>query len=142
MFTITITDVVEGTTYSGWLISNGADGSDAAFLDYVFGAVTPGSLDPSLKPTVAIVPPIAGSGVDTATLVLTYYVRQNTVGLKVTPRTSADLAAGSAGWSAVGVDDTAEVGTTTVNGVKVRKHTASVPVSGLRKFLRIEAVQQ
>ena len=120
-----------GTTYSGWL--NGADESDAAFLDYVFGAVTPGTLDPSLRPTVAVTD---------GNLVLTYYERQGTTGLTVTPKTSADLAAVPSGW--VTTDVTVDnVGTaTTVNGVNVQQKTASVPVSGAKKFLRVEAVQQ
>jgi len=120
-----------GSTYSSWL--NGASASDAAFLDYVFGAPAPGALPASLKPTVAVTD---------GKLVLTYYVREQTVGLTVTPKASADLALGSAGWSTVGVDDTADVSPITVNGVSVRRHAASVPVSGLRKFIRIEAVQQ
>jgi hypothetical protein len=120
-----------GSTYSSWL--NGASASDAAFLDYVFGAATPGTLDASLKPTVAVT---GGK------LVLTYYVRQVTVGLTVTPKASANLALGSAGWSTVGVDDTADVSPITVNGVSVWRHAASVPVSGLSKFLMIQAVQQ
>ena len=120
-----------GSTYSSWL--NGASASDAAFLDYVFGATAPGALDASLKPTVAVT---GGK------LVLTYYVRQGTFGLTVTPKASANLALGSAGWSTVGVDDTADVSPITVNGVSVWRHAASVPVSGLSKFLRIEAVQQ
>jgi len=120
-----------GSTYSSWL--NGASASDAAFLDYVFGAATPGTLDPSLKPTVAVT---GGK------LVLTYYVRQGTVGLTVTPKASANLALGSAGWSTVGVDDTADVSPITVNGVSVQRHAASVPVSGVSKFLMIQAVQQ
>jgi hypothetical protein len=130
-FTIAVTDVVEGSTYSGWL--SGADASDAAFLDYVFGAATPGTLDPSLKPTVAV----TGGN-----LVLTYYVRQGTVGLTVTPKTSDDLAAGPSGWVTADVT-VADVGTArTVNGVSVQQRTASVPVSGAKKFLRVEAVQQ
>jgi len=120
-----------GSTYSSWL--NGASASDAAFLDYVFGAATPGTLDSSLKPTVAV------TG---GYLVLTYYVRQGTVGLTVTPKASANLALGSAGWSTVGVDDTADLSPITVNGVSVQRHAASVPVSGLSKFLMIQAVQQ
>ena len=120
-----------GTTYSGWL--NGAGASDAAFLDYVFGAATPGTLDPSLRPTVAVT---------TGNLVLTYYVRQGTVGLTVTPKTSADLAAGPSGWVTTDVT-VANVGAArTVNGVSVQQKTASVPVSGAKKFLRVEAVQQ
>jgi hypothetical protein len=120
-----------GTTYSGWL--NGAGASDAAFLDYVFGAVTPGMLDPSLRPTVAV----TGGN-----LVLTYNVRQGTSGLTVTPKTSADLASGPSGWVTTGVI-VADVGTArTVKGVSVQQKTASVPVSGAKKFLRVEAVQQ
>jgi hypothetical protein len=118
-----------GTTYSSWL--NGASASDAALLDYVFGATAPGALAASLKPTVAV------TG---GYLVLTYYVREGTVGLTVTPKTSADLALGAGGWSTA--EDAAEVATTTVNGVSVRKHTARVIVSGVKKFLRIQAVQQ
>jgi len=131
VFTITVTDVVEGTTYSGWL--NGAVESDAAFLDYVFGAATPGTLDPSLRPTVAV----TGGN-----LVLTYNVRQGTSGLTVTPKTSADLAAGPSGWVTTDVT-IADVGAArTVNGVSVQQKTASVPVSGTKKFLRVEAVQE
>jgi hypothetical protein len=129
--TVSLTVNPAGTTYSGWLGQAGT--SDAAFLDYVFGATAPGALDPSLKPTVAVTD---------GKLVLTYYVRQGTVGLTVTPKASANLALGSAGWSTVGVDDTADVSPITVNGVTVQRHAASVPVSGLSKFLRIEAVQQ
>ena len=122
---------ISGATYIGWL--NGGSASDAVFLDYVFGATAPGTLDPSLKPTVAVT---------SGNLVLTYYTREGTAGLTVTPKTSADLAAGVDGWSTTGVEDVAEVAPTTVNGVSVRKHRASVPVIGVRKFLRIEAVQQ
>jgi hypothetical protein len=120
-----------GTTYIEWL--NGASASDSAFLDYVFGAVTPGTLDASLKPTVAV----TGGN-----LVLTYYTREGTAGLTVTPKTTADLAAGAGGWSTAGVEDVAEVAPITVNGVSVRKHRAGVPVIGVKNFLRIEAVQQ
>ena len=120
-----------GTTYSGWL--NGAGASDAAFLDYVFGAATPGTLDPSLRPTVAV----TGGN-----LVLTYHVRQGTVGLTVTAKTSADLAAGPSGWVTTDVT-VANVGAPReVNGVSVQQKTASVPVSGAKKFLRVEAIQQ
>jgi hypothetical protein len=120
-----------GTTYSGWLGQAGA--SDAAFLDYVFGAATPGTLDPSLRPTVAV----TGGN-----LVLTYNVRQGTVGLTVTPKTSSDLASGLSGWVTTDVT-VADVGAArSENGVSVQQKTASVPVSGTKKFLRVEAVQQ
>ena len=122
-----------GTTYSDWLSANGGTASDAAFLDYVFGAATAGALPASLKPTVAVA---------TGNLVLTYYVRQGTVGLTVTAQTSADLATGVAGWGTSGVNDV-PVGepTTAANGVRVQQRTASVSVSGGNKFLRIQAVQ-
>jgi len=119
-----------GTTYSGWL--SGGNASDAAFLDYVFGAFTAGTLDPSLKPTVAV---IGGN------LVLTYNVRQGTVGLTVTAQTSSDLATGAAGWGTSGVTDVAVGSPRTVNGVSVQQRTASVSASGGKKFLRIQAVQ-
>ena len=120
-----------GTTYSGWL--NGAGASDAAFLDYVFGAATPGTLDPSLRPTVAV----TGGN-----LVLTYNVRQGTAGLTVTPKTSADLAAGPSGWVTTDVTVIDVGAARTVNGVSVQQRTASVPVSGTKKFLKVEAVQE
>jgi hypothetical protein len=120
-----------GTTYSGWL--NGAGASDAAFLDYVFGAATPGTLDPSLRPTVAV----TGGN-----LVLTYNVRQGTAGLTVTPKTSADLAAGPSGWVTTDVTVIDVGAARTVNGVSVQQKTASVPVSGAKKFLKVEAVQE
>jgi autotransporter-associated beta strand protein len=119
-----------GTTYSGWL--NGGTASDAAFLDYVFGAAIAGSLDPSLKPTIAVTD---------GNLVLTYNVRQGTAGLTVTAQTSADLATGAAGWGTSGVTDVAVGTPRTVNGVSVQQRTASISVSGGKKFLRIQAVQ-
>jgi len=119
-----------GTTYSGWL--NGGTASDAAFLDYVFGAAIAGTLDPSLKPTIAV----TGGN-----LVLTYNVRQGTAGLTVTAQASADLATGAAGWGTSGVTDVAVGTPRTVNGVSVQQRTASVPVSGGKMFLRVKAEQ-
>ena len=120
-----------GTIYNDWLTANGGAASDTAFLNYVFGAATPGALPASLKPTVAV---MGGN------LVLTYYVRQGTLGLTVAAQTSANLATGAAGWSTSEVIN--GVGTTsTVNGVSVQQRTASVSASGGKKFLRIQAVQ-
>jgi hypothetical protein len=129
----TLTVNPAGTIYNDWLTANGGTASDAAFLDYVFGAATPGALPASLKPTVAVT---------SGNLVLTYYVRTGTLGLTVTAQSSADLATGAAGWGISGVTDV-PVGepTTAVNGVRVQQRTASVSVSGGRKFLRIRAVQ-
>jgi hypothetical protein len=127
---ITVAVVAPGSTYGGWL--NGATPSDAAFWDYVYGATAPGQLSASLRPTTVI----TGGN-----LVLTYYVRQNTIGLNVTAKTSSDLAAGAAGWSTAGVTDVAVGAPTTVNGVSVQQRTASVAVSGAKKFLKLEGVQ-
>jgi autotransporter-associated beta strand protein len=121
-----------GTTYSGWLSGNGGTASDAAFLNYVFGAVTAGSLDASLKPSVAV----TGGN-----LVLTYNVRQGTVGLTVTAQARASLATGSADWGTSGVTDVAVGSPRTVNGVSVQQRTASVSASGGKMFLRVKAEQ-
>ncbi|NBS50498.1 MAG: DUF5011 domain-containing protein [Verrucomicrobia bacterium] len=118
-----------GTTYSSWL---GVGAPSDAFWDYVYGATAPGALTSSLKPTSAI----TGGN-----LVLTYYVRQNTLGLTVTAKTSVDLGAGAGGWSTDGVTDVAVGAPATVNGVSVQQRTASVPVSGAKKFLKLEGVQ-
>jgi hypothetical protein len=129
--TLTVAVVTAGSTYNSWL--GVVAPSDAAFWDYVFGATAPGQLPASLKPT---------SVITGGNLVLTYYVRQNTLGLTVTAKTSVDLAAGAGGWSTAGVTDVA-VGapTTAVNGVSVQQRTASVAVSGAKKFLKLEGVQ-
>jgi hypothetical protein len=129
--TLTVAVVAAGSTYNSWLGT--APASDAAFWDYVFGAATPGTLDPSLRPTVAVT---AGN------LVLTYYVRQGTLGLTVTPKTSADLAGGPSGWVTADITVDNVGAAREVNGVIVQQKTASVPVSGTKKFLRVEAVQQ
>jgi hypothetical protein len=62
--------------------------------------------------------------------------------LTVTPKTSSDLAAGPSGWVTTDIT-VADVGAArSENGVSVQQKTASVPVSGAKKFLRVEAVQQ
>jgi len=121
-----------GTTYSSW--RGAAPASDAAFWDYVYGATAPGQLPASLRPTTVI----TGEN-----LVLTYYVRQNTLGLTVTAKKSLDLATGPSGWNIDGVTDVPVDGPTTAeNGVSVQKRTASVAVSGAnKKFLKLEGVQ-
>ena len=128
--TLTVAVVAAGSTYGGWLGT--VSPSDAAFWDYVYGATAPGQLPASLRPTTVI----TGGN-----LVLTYYVRQNTVGLNVTAKTSSDLATGAAGWSTAGVTDVAVGAPSTVNGESVQQRTASVAVSGAKKFLKLEGVQ-
>ena len=130
--TASVTANPAGTTYSGWLSGNGGTASDTAFLNYVFGAVTAGTLDASLKPTVAV----TGGN-----LVLTYYVRQGTVGLTVTAQARASLATGSPDWGTSGVTDDPVGSPRTVNGVSVQQRAASVSSSGGKMFLRIQAVQ-
>ena len=129
--TVAVTVNPAGSTYGGWLAGESA--SDGALLDYAFGAVTPGALDPSLQPSVAL---------EEGNLVLTYFVRQNTSGLTVRSKASVDLAAGAAGWVTSGITDVAVGGPTTVNGVSVQQRTASVAVTEGQKFLKLEAGQE
>ena len=130
---VSVTANPAGTTYSDWLSANGGIASDAAFLDYVFGAVTPGTLDSSLKPTVAV------TGGD---LVLTYYVRKGTLGLTVTPELSLNLGDANGGFSPLDPDQIQYLETSNFGGVSVERRTARVPVSGANnKFLRIKAEQ-
>jgi autotransporter-associated beta strand protein len=121
-----------GTTYSGWLSGNGGTASDAAFLDYVFGAATPGILDPSLKPAVAV---------SSENLVLTYYVRQGTFGLTVVPELSLDLSSANGGFAPLDQTQIQTYETSDFGGVSVQRRTATVPVSGAKKFLRVKAEQ-
>ena len=130
---VSVTANPAGTTYSDWLSANGGIASDAAFLDYVFGAVTPGTLPASLMPTVAV------TGGD---LVLTYYVRKGTLGLTVTPELSLNLGDANGGFSPLDPDQIQYLETSNFGGVSVERRTARVPVSGANnKFLRIKAEQ-
>ena len=142
---VTVNPAPVGTTYNDWLQAQGVTPSDpnAAMLDYAFGATTLGALDSTLKPSVAIVPPTGGAGGDTATLVLTYYVREGTRGLTVTPNLSLDLSAVGGGF--VPLDPTQIEGHEIHDiggGVSVKRMTASVPMIGDRKFLKLEVLQE
>ena len=132
--TFTPTDGANYNTASSTasVTANPAGTTTSNLLDTAFGAPIGGVLDASLKPTVAV----TGGN-----LVLTYNVRQGTLGLTVTAQTSADLAAGSAGWGTSGITDVAVGAPRTVNGVSVQQRTASVSASGGKKFLRIKVVQ-
>jgi hypothetical protein len=121
-----------GTTYNDWLTANGGTASDAAFLDYVFGAATVGALDPSLKPTVAVT---------NGNLVLTYYVRKGTLGLTVTPELSLNLGDANGGFAPLDPTLIEYLETSNFGEVSVERRTARVPVSGAKKFLRIKAEQ-
>jgi hypothetical protein len=101
-------------------------------LDYVFGAATPGTLDPSLKPAVAV---------SSGNLVLTYYVRQGTFGLTVVPELSLDLSSANGGFAPLDQTQIQNYETSDVGGVSVQRRTATVPVSGAKKFLRVKAEQ-
>ena len=129
---VSVTANPAGTTYSDWLSANGGIASDAAFLDYVFGAVTPGTLPASLNPTVAV------TGGD---LVLTYYVRKGTLGLTVTPELSLNLGDANGGFTPLEPTLIEYLETSNFGGVFVERRTARVPVSGSKKFLRIQAEQ-
>ena len=124
-----------GTTYSGWLSGVGATPSDDKFWDYVYGAVAPGALDPSLKPTVSL---ISGQ------LVLTYYVREGAAGLNVKVKKSSALS--STGWTEI-TDPTYKYkegspSTATSTKASVQMWKAILPTGGLTKqFMRLEATE-
>ena len=86
---VTVTDVVEGSTLNSWLA--GTTGSDALLLQYAFGAVSP-----TQPLSQAYLPQVSVSG---GNLVLTYYVRQGSIGLNVVPEVSENLAGVGAGFA-------------------------------------------
>jgi hypothetical protein len=130
---VTVTDVVEGTTLNSWLA--GATGSDELLLQYAFGAVSP--TQPLSR---AYLPQGSVSG---GNLVLTYYVRQGTLGLNVVPEVSESLAGVGAGFApSVTIIDTPHE-TTQVGGVELQRRTASVLVESAKpkKFLHLKVTQ-
>ena len=122
------------TTYAAWLAAASRNHSQAALLDYAFGAASPGTLDPTFLPVASM---------DAGNLVLLYHVRQGTQGLTVTPELSTDLSASAGGFAdSLLITDTA-IGSITADGATIQKRRASVPIPplGSRAFLRIKATQ-
>jgi hypothetical protein len=118
-----------GSTYTGWL--NGVTPSDAAFLDYVFGAATPGTLDASLKPT---------SAVTGGNLVITAIVRVDDPKLTVEGQAVTDLANYASGTSIVTVPGSAVgVDQTNVPSGCQRKTFTVAQGADAKKFLRLSA---
>jgi hypothetical protein len=131
--TVTVTDVVEGTTLNSWLV--GTTGSDELLLQYAFGAVSP--TQPLLQ---AYLPRGTVSG---DSLVLTYYVRLGALGLNVVPELSENLSGAGAGFApSVNIIETAHE-TTSVGGVDLQRRTASVLVETgkPKKFLHLKVTQ-
>ena len=130
---VTVTDVVEGSTLNSWLA--GTTGSDALLLQYAFGSVSP-----TQPLSQAYLPQVSVSG---GNLVLTYYVRQGTLGLNVVPEVSENLAGVGAGFApSVTIIETAHE-TIQVGGVDLQRRTASVLVETgkLKKFLHLKVTQ-
>lgn len=122
------------TTYAAWLVAASRNHSNAALLDYAFGANAPGSLDPTYLPLASV---------DAGNLVLVYHVRQDAQGLAVAPELSTDLSAANGGFAAsTAITDTA-IGSTTADGATIQIRRASVPIPplGSKAFLRIKATQ-
>jgi len=118
-----------GSTYTGWL--SGVTPSDAAFLDYVFGAATPGTLDASLKPT---------STVTGGNLVITAIVRVDDPNLTVEGQAVTDLANYASGTSIVTVPGSAVgVDQTNVPSGCQRKTFTVAQGADAKKFLRLSA---
>jgi hypothetical protein len=105
--------------------------SDAAFLDYVFGAATPGTLDASLKPT---------STVTGGNLVITAIVRVDDPKLTVEGQAVTDLANYASGTSIVTVPGSAVgVDQTNVPSGCQRKTFTVAQGADAKKFLRLSA---
>jgi hypothetical protein len=132
--TLTVAVVEAGSTYNSWL--GAADPSDALLLQYAFGAVSP------TQPLSQIYLP--QGGVLGGSLVLTYYVRQGTLGLKVVPELSENLAAVGAGFAPSDTIIKTEHETISVGGVNLQRRTASVLVETgkLKKFLHLKVTQE
>ena len=131
--TLTVAVVAAGSTYNSWL--GAADPSDALLLQYAFGAVSPTQPLPE-----AYLPRVV---VSDGSLVLTYYVRQEALGLSVVPELSENLAAVGAGFAPSDTIIKTEHGTISVGGVNLQRRTASVLVETgkPKKFLHLRVTQ-
>lgn len=115
------------SSFAGWL---GANPSSAALLlQYAYGASSASSAVSSANhPSMTL---------SNSNLVMTYYVRKNATNANlVTPEVATSLATNS--WSNVAAGNITDLGTNTVDGVQVIQRRASVPVDGVRKFLRLK----
>ena len=128
------TQTSSATTYAAWLVAASSSHSNAALLDYAFGANAAGSLDPTYLPLASV---------DAGNLVLVYHVREGAQGLALAPELSTDLSAANGGFAAsASITDTA-IGSTTADGATIQIRRASVPIPplGSKAFLRIKATQ-
>jgi autotransporter-associated beta strand protein len=131
--TLTVAVVAAGSTYNSWLGAAGP--SDALLLQYAFGAVSPTQPLPE-----AYLPRVV---VSDGSLVLTYYVRQEALGLSVVPELSENLAAVGAGFAPSDTIIKTERETISVGGVNLQRRTASVLVETgkPKKFLHLRVTQ-
>ena len=107
--------------------NRGTDGlSDA--LRYAYGGTSTNPISTSLLPSNAI----SGSN-----LVLTYFARTNS-NVTLTPVVSTDLSVTNS-WTNSGVS-VSTLSTTTTNGTVLEKRQATTPVSGPKKFLKLNVL--
>jgi len=122
-----------GSTYTGWLDAASASHTSAALLDYAFGAASPGTLGYSYYPLVS-------SSSDL--LILTYYVRQNAIGLTVMPELNVGLSAETFHTSNLITD--ASTGLVSSGGTLLDRRQSTVKKSevGPKAFLRLKVIQR
>ena len=118
----------DGSSFAGWLAGNAS--SPESLQLYAFGAASPATpLNRSNLPA---------SSVSNGSLVLTYFVRQEATNANlVTPQTTTNLVDTNS-WGTGSITH-ATLETNTVDGVRVVKKTASVPIDTVQqKFLRLK----
>jgi len=121
-------------TYAAWLESASGKHSDAALLDYAFGAASPGALDPAYLPVTLM---------EAGNIALLYHVRLGAEALVVTPELSTDLSVSAGGFAASALITETVIGSTTTGGATIQKRRASVPINplGQKAFLRLRIIQ-
>jgi len=119
--------------YPGELATSDVDGDGwVALVEYVLGwSRAQGSVGKA-----AIFPQTV---VENGRLVLSYQVRANDPMIGVAPETSTDLVNPSS-WSSSGVTVTS-LGNVTIGGEVLEKRSASVPMDGTKRFLRLRVNQ-
>jgi hypothetical protein len=107
--------------------NRGTDGlSDA--LRYAYGGTGTNPISTSLLPSNSII---------SSNLVLTYFARTNS-NVTLTPVVSTDLSVTNS-WTNSGVSNSI-LGTITTNGTVLEKRQATTPVSGPKKFLKLNVL--
>lgn len=116
------------TSFAGWRGTNAA--SAALLMQYAYGAASPDRVVSRSN--------LPSGGLSNGNLTLTYYVRREAANANlVTPQLHTNLA-DSNGWGDLPASSIVTGPTNNIDGVEVIQRTATVPVDGTRKFLRLK----